>query len=741
MASSELEFFARCASGFEPVLATELKGLRLHRVRPLRGGVAFFGPLRDGYRACLWSRVATRVQLVLCRVPADDADAFHAGVASFAWEEHVREGATIAVEAHGTNDQLRNTTFVALKAKDAVCDRLRDLRGARPDVDTSHPDVAINVALHERKATVYLNLSGASLHRRGYREDGVQTEAPLKETLAAGVLLAAGWPDLAREGGTLVDPMCGSGTFAVEGALMAMDIAPGLWRDRWGFDGWAGHDEDAWSELIAEACERSAEGHTDARVLAGDIDPQAVRIARDNVRRAQVGEVVQLWTDDAARLARHLRGVRARGVQGLCVANPPYGQRLLSREDLPQVNEALAAAVEALPVGWRVALLTPDAGVDTALGRVPERVIDCYNGPLAVSLRLYKTDAQKRLVQDVVSLSGVQRRVPMADERSSQFVARLRKVAKERARWARKQDISCYRVYDADLPDYALSVDVYEGAALGTGASTNGAAVQSERYAVVAEYRRPASVDTHAAQRRLADAVALTAAVLDVPTAHVVVRPWEGVQKGRNRAGQREGKRPGKRMDAASVPLCVTEAGHRFEVDLVGKPDTGLPLQMRGVRELVGTLASGKRFANLFGVSSAATVYAAAGGAAQTVTLEPFLDRMERLRRTMQANGFVGKRHHLVREDALTWIEQEARAHRTYDLVLCAPPNWLKLPVSYEELVQAALRVTAPGGTVVFACEGPEVALDATEVTAQVASADFARTRTPLRCWRIPRPR
>lgn len=172
------EYFARCAGGFEQVLADELRGLRMRRVRPLKGGVAFFGELADGYRACLWSRVATRIQLVLARVDAADADELYQAAADLAWEQHVRPGATIAVDAHGRNDHLVNSRFVALKVKDAICDRLRTARGARPDVDPRDPDLAIDVALHQQRATLYLNLSGASLHRRGYRADGVQTEAP-----------------------------------------------------------------------------------------------------------------------------------------------------------------------------------------------------------------------------------------------------------------------------------------------------------------------------------------------------------------------------------------------------------------------------------------------------------------------------------------------------------------------------------------------------------------------------------
>ena len=266
--NDQLELFARCAGGFEDVLAQELKGLHMARVRPLKGGVSFFGSLSDAYAACLWSRVATRVQLVLARVRADDAETLYREVRGLPWEEHVRVGATISVRAHGTNTSLRNTSFTALKAKDALCDRLREVRGERPNVDAREPDFALDIALHQHKATICINLSGASLHRRGYREDGVQTEAPLKETLAAGILLAAGWPEVAHEGGVLVDPMCGSGTIAIEAALMAAGTPSAILRDSWGFEGWMGHDPQLWRKIVEQAEERSSRADFTGSIVA-----------------------------------------------------------------------------------------------------------------------------------------------------------------------------------------------------------------------------------------------------------------------------------------------------------------------------------------------------------------------------------------------------------------------------------------------------------------------------------------
>lgn len=659
MGTDGMEMFARCGRGFEQVLAQELRGLGMRRVRPLVGAVSFTGGLRDAYRACLWSRVATRVQVVVGRVRATDADAFYEGVRGIAWEGVVRRGATVAVRAHGTNAALRNTQFTALKAKDALCDRLRERWGDRPDVDAHDPDASIDVALHEARATVCLNVSGSSLHRRGYREDGVQTAAPLKETLAAGMLLAAGWDKLAKDGGVLVDPMCGSGTIAVEAALIACDLAPGLLRSRWGFEGWSSHDEAVWQEVLSDAVSRAEAGRACAAsslcVLAGDADKDALAVARDNVRRAGVASCVQLFVDDAARLGRHLRGVAKRGIRdGMLVTNPPYGERLGSRDDLPATNAALAEAVQALPRGWQVAILTPDVGVDSALGRVPSHVLACNNGPIDVCVRHYDTQAERRVLE-VTSLAGRQRQVPIADAHSPQFAARLRKVAREQTRRTRREDVAGLRVYDGELPEFRLCVDAYDGAGRDEGV----------RYAVVEERRRPARVDDDDATRRLADARAIVSAVLEVPPANVLVRPWRrGDGTGRDHARREAGGHQ-------AVMLEVCEDGLSFRIDLAGRPDTGLSPALRDVRRRVGGLAANRDVLCLGDAVMACAVHAAGVGARRTTSVVEYPDRADWLRDSLRRNGFADKGHRVECSDVAAWVRRAVGDGRTFDVVIC----------------------------------------------------------------------
>jgi 23S rRNA (guanine2445-N2)-methyltransferase / 23S rRNA (guanine2069-N7)-methyltransferase len=283
-------------------------------------------------------------------------------------------------------------------------------------------------------------------------------------------------------------------------------------------------------------------------------------------------------------------------------------------------------------------------------------------------------------------------------------------------RWARKQGISCFRVYDADLPDYALGVDLY----LGVGSDAG------RRVAVVEERRRPASVDAHRAARRFSDACALAAAVLDVPADALVAKPW--------------------RADVAGTKqtLVVQENGLEFAPCLGDAFESGLPLGMRGVRELVRQHARGKRFANVFDASSAATVYAAAGGATSTVTVNAFAHDAARVRAALVANGLAGKAHRFVRVDPLAWTEHEASKGHRDDLVLCAPSAKL-LAEKGAEVVDAALALVDAGGTMVLVCGGDAVDLrrlrgiDVQDVSAATLPLDFARSAKDHRCCLLKR--
>ncbi|MDZ7734730.1 MAG: bifunctional 23S rRNA (guanine(2069)-N(7))-methyltransferase RlmK/23S rRNA (guanine(2445)-N(2))-methyltransferase RlmL [Gammaproteobacteria bacterium] len=430
--------FATASLGYEDLLGQELTGLGADDVQPGRAGVSFSGDLPVMYRACLWSRLASRILLQLQDVPAADAHTLYDSVRGIDWAEHISKEASIAVDFLGRNRALANTQYGAQKVKDAIVDQLRDSRGQRPQVDTDNPDVRINVYLHGENATISIDLSGASLHRRGYRtEQGV---APLKESLAAAILLRADWPGIVAAGGSLCDPLCGSGTLLIEGAMMAADIAPGLLRERFGFHGWLQHDAAAWEELVKEAKARRDKGIKTLPAISGsDHDENMIRVARANAGRAGLDRRIEFSV-------RELDDCRpAESATGLVVTNPPYGERLGETASLPMLYRGLGLMLKRCYPGWRAAVFTGEPDFAPFLGMRAHKTHTLYNGTLKCRLLHCEISEHSTGVTTV----------------AADFANRLRKNLKHFQRWAKREGVNCYRIYDADLPEYNIAVDLY----------------------------------------------------------------------------------------------------------------------------------------------------------------------------------------------------------------------------------------------------------------------------------------
>jgi 23S rRNA (guanine2069-N7)-methyltransferase / 23S rRNA (guanine2445-N2)-methyltransferase len=376
-----LNFFATAPAGLEELLAAELSSLGAAEVRASHGGVAFSGPLAAGYRTCLWSRLASRILLPLTTFPAPDPEALYAAAVAIPWEEHLTAEGTLAVDAVVAASAISHSRYAALKVKDAVVDRFRELSGTRPSIDTERPDLRLNLYLFRDQATLAIDLSGESLHRRGYRIEGAA--APLKENLAAALLLRAGWPEIAAAGGPLVDPLCGSGTLLLEGALLAADIAPGLSRESFGFLRWPGHDPVLWAELLGEARERRAAGLEQLPPLFGcDADPAALRAAQGNAERLGLAGRISLRRSELAQLTNPAPD----GPVGLVIANPPYGERLGEVAQLEGLYATLGERLREGFPGWKAAIFTGNPELGRAIGLRARRSHAFFNGPLKCQL-------------------------------------------------------------------------------------------------------------------------------------------------------------------------------------------------------------------------------------------------------------------------------------------------------------------------------------------------------------------
>ena len=375
-----LQFFATAPKGLEPVVADELRTLSAGNVKEARGGAAFEGPPAIAYRACLWLRAANRVLYPISKFGAVDDAQLYDGIKRMPWENDLSPDGSLAVDFTGTGTRITHTQYGALRVKDAIVDRLREKFGRRPDVDRESPDLRINCHLHRDIVTVSLDLSGDSLHQRGYRRASVA--APLKENLAAGLLLKCGWPKIANAGGSFVDPMSGSGTLVIEAALMAGDVAPGLLRDYWGFSGWLKHDHELWKKLIEEARARQAAGRAHRLTILGyDSDANAILTAQQNARAAGISPVARFEHKSVEQ------NQLAKGLQpGLVVTNPPYGERLGTVETLGPLYTTLGNWLKEQCLGWQAGVIVGNLELGKQLGIRARKMNAFYNAALECKL-------------------------------------------------------------------------------------------------------------------------------------------------------------------------------------------------------------------------------------------------------------------------------------------------------------------------------------------------------------------
>jgi 23S rRNA (guanine2445-N2)-methyltransferase / 23S rRNA (guanine2069-N7)-methyltransferase len=730
-------------------LARELVALGAADARERSTGVTFSGDLEVAYRACLWSRVANRVFLELVRFEAVDAEGFYNAVREIDWTEHLGPGATLACDFSGQHPAITHTHFGALKLKDAIVDSVRDSRAWRPSVELERPSVRVHAHAHGNSIALSLDLSGESLHRRGYR--GAAGEAPLKENVAAGVLLRSGWPDLAASGAEFLDPMCGSGTFVIEAALIAADHAPGLGREYFGFLGWAGHDADAWERLTAEARARARAGLDGAAVrgLEGairgtDRDGGAVRNARGNAERAGVQRLVRFDVRalaDAAPMAQRPESApatRAEGASasaaGLLCTNPPYGVRLEDRDTARAVHRELGAVLRERFQGWTAAVLTGSPEFGLELGIRAHRTHTVWNGAIECRLLRMKVDTGSarepgRLGKGDTNL----RETPGAQ----MFANRLGKNLKKQQAWADHSGVSCYRLYDADMPEYAFAIDMYR-----TVEGTPGSADLTWLY--VQEYAAPAEIELESVRKRRGEALSTLSDVTGVAQERVRVR---------TRRKNKRGEQYSKVQERDSYHV-VMEDGLKFLVNFDDYLDTGLFLDHRITRGRLRAAASGKRFLNLFAYTCTATVHAAAGGAVSTTSVDMSNTYLNWAQRNFELNGLSPDRNGLVQADCRVWLQEGARNRERYDLIFIDPPTFsnskrmegvFDVERDHPEFIAGCVRLLAPGGLIVFSTNSQRFRLDESlsqrydvrDISAKTLPKDFERNPRIHRCFEV----
>jgi 23S rRNA (guanine2445-N2)-methyltransferase / 23S rRNA (guanine2069-N7)-methyltransferase len=701
-----MSFFASCPPGVADLTAAELRACGAPHTRELKLGVLFEGTLETAYRACLWSRTASRILMPLGNFPAATPEALYEGVAAIDWTQHLAPTGTLAIEFGGSSTGIKHTHFGALKTKDAIVDQLRERSGQRPSVELERPDIRLDVRLDRERATLSLDLSGDSLHRRAYRARGVA--APLKENLAAAVLLRSGWPAIAASG-EFVDPMCGSGTLVIEAAMQALDIAPGLLRSYFGFVGWRGHDRELWQRLVDEARGRREATANRRIVLRGyDSDAAAIRAAIENSERAQLRGFVHFERRELGELVR-----QSEAASGLVATNPPYGERIGDQERLQALYATLGQKLREQFQGWRAAVLTGNPPLAKAIGIHAKRSHTLFNGRI-----------ECRLLRFEITPEDFQQPRPPAPDAAEvrarpgaqMFANRLRKNFKSALDWAQRDSVDCFRIYDADMPEYAFAIDQY-----GDGAGN--------RWVVVQEYAPPRTVDAKAARQRRDEALAVIPHELDIPVERMFVR---------ERRQQKQGLQYEKLAREREFEV-VREQPYRFFVNFTDYLDTGLFLDHRPTRRLIAELARGKRFLNLFAYTGTATVYAAGAGAVGSTTVDMSRTYLDWAKRNLALNELASPAHGFVQANCLTWLEEQRTTARRWDFMFIDPPTHSRSKRMTEDfdvqrdhgkLLNLARELLTPRGTILFSNNYTRFKLDAAALGA-FEIEDISRNTVP----------
>jgi 23S rRNA (guanine2445-N2)-methyltransferase / 23S rRNA (guanine2069-N7)-methyltransferase len=706
-------FVAICPKGLESLLVEEIKSLGGKAVKESYGSVTFEGELTLAYRACLWSRLANRILMPLAVGPVETSNDLYNLTASIDWEMHFGVSQTFKIDFRGTFGDIKHEQFGARRVKDAIADQFMEEQDKRPSVEFDDPDINIQASLHKGQCRISLELSGASLHKRGYRSaTGI---APIKENLAAALLIRAGWPKLMKENASLIDPLCGSGTLLIEAMLMAADIAPGLFRQRFGFEYWRGHQDEQWQELMKEAIERRTTGLADCQVaLVGyEADNGTVRAARENIERAGLQGYIRVENSPFQKASDDASLNLSEETTGLIISNPPYGERMGQVHELIPVYQQLGQWLKQYS-GWSAAIITSEAELAKNLSIHADKRYRFQNGPLDCNLYCFN------LCDDnYIDPERGHKLPPEVEALKNRIEKNIRKIAG----WAAQLPTDSYRIYDNDIPEYAVAIDKY-------GDSLH-----------VQEYAAPASIPEKNAKRHIQQILRILPAATGVHSENIFLKTRQ-IQKGTNQY---------QKQDKTKKRIEVNEQGLKFLVNLTDYIDTGLFLDHRKTRSRVRNLAEDKRFLNLFAYTGAMSVYAADGGATSTLTIDMSNTYLSWAEDNMLLNKFNVWNNKFVKANCLEWIKTSTEK---FDLIFLDPPSFsnsksmegnFDIQRDHKYLIEKTMNLVAEGGTLIFSTNRRGFKFDkALEESYKVfalgrksLSRDFSRQRAPHQCWEI----
>ena len=719
-------FFATSAANQGDLIAEEARKAGAERVRVTPSGVDFEGSLETGYRFCFETRISSRLLMGLFVDDDIISDKeLEEATAMLPWEEYIDPTKTLKVTCTTQNCRyITNSHYGALKVKDGIVERIREkFNGERPYIEIHEPDLTVHVHIEDTTVKWYVDFSGENLSMRGYR--GEQTEALLKEHLAAALIGRSEWRKSVNDGNPLpfYDPFCGSGTIAVEAALMATDTAPGLLRKKpYPFESLPNFDKEAFDRVVEEAEERrrKAIDERDISIFASDISRTAVEISKAAALKAGVYDFISFSVQDFTKLEKPPVS------KGCIVTDPPYGERMTVR-DIDLLYENTGKVLQNVFKGWDATILTGNSELLSNIDMKPDRTNTLFNGGIMCQAAHYHifTDEEREAMMQKALEKKKQRQAEPLTPGAEMAYNRLMKNLKEITPLMKEQGVECYRIYDADMPEYSASIDIYMG-----------------KWVVVSEYAAPDTIDPEDAKRRLGELVRATEKATGIDEDFIYVKE----------RSRQKGKGQYTRLAANNKMMVARENGVRFLVNFTDYLDTGIFLDHRPVRMMIQEMAKDKRFLNLFCYTGTATLNAIKGGALSTVSVDASSTYLAWMEENLKLNGYSTVFGNLLyKSDVIDWLWD---TYDKFDLIFCDPPTFsnskdrrgsFDVQRDHVKLIDAAAMHLSPGGTLIFSNNYRKFKLDpevmekyvVEDITEKTIGDDFKRDMKIHHCYLI----
>ncbi|WP_422667278.1 bifunctional 23S rRNA (guanine(2069)-N(7))-methyltransferase RlmK/23S rRNA (guanine(2445)-N(2))-methyltransferase RlmL [Buchnera aphidicola] len=692
--------FASTHFGCEDLLEKELLSLGATNLELIKGGIYYTADEYTLYNILMWTRIASRVFLCIKKFTITNSNDLYFNTYQIHWDTIFDSKKTFMINFKGTNNIIRNSLFGVFTIKDAIIDYFYKKQSLRPIVNRISPDIRIKAVLFNNIIYLMLNLSGESLHKRGYSKVS-KNITPIKKNLGISIVLRSKW----NKNTPLIDPMCGSGTLLIEAAMLCSNRAPGLRRKKWGFENWKQYNQETWVKIKKIALEKFKIGikKCNQDFLGYDYDINSIKEAKICALNAGVSQIVKFFNINI----NNFKNVFNQTKIGTILSNPPYGERQQTESQLVALYIHIGYITKKYFTNWNLSIFSASTYLLNFIQMKCYQEYIYKNGPLDCFQRNYN------IFDDITNKT------------ENEYTNRLKKNIKRLKKWSILEGIECFRVYDADLPNYNIIVDIYKN------------------WIVVQEYEAPKEINTHNAYKRLCKAIYETRKILSIPINNIVLKIRKKQKNGRQY----------QKLHNKNTFFIVKEYNTKFLVNLIDYLDTGLFSDKRLIRKIISEMSYGKSFLNLFCYTSTASVVAGLGGAISTTNIDISKTYLQWSIKNMSINNLMNKNHHFIQSDCLDWLKKN---NKMFDLIFVNPPTFshskktnkkFELKKDYFTLIINLKRILKKNGTIIFSSSTHnfdmnlkdlnQIKLYAKNITAQTKSKDSFNSKNIYHSWLI----